>query len=301
MRTLEYLFGAPELRATFWPPVLVGLLVGTLCSALSVPVVLKRMAFVGQGVSHAAFGGVGVALALGMVAGWATQGTGLLAVVTLFCVAAALGIAWLSDRPGARTDTAIGIVLAASMAVGFLLIRGVAGRMRDAGLPPPPGVESILFGSVLNVGTADAVLAAIVTAGVLATAWWYRRPMLFWAFDEGASAAFGVPSHAMRSLLLVVLALAIVVTMRLAGVVLATALLVLPGAAALELSDRLRPVYAIALAVGVLGVAAGLVLSFEMNWQPGPSIVLSLTAMFVAARACSTIRARRATQQERPA
>ncbi|HRQ74246.1 MAG TPA: metal ABC transporter permease, partial [Phycisphaerales bacterium] len=122
-----------------------------------------------------------------------------------------------------------------------------------------------------------------------------------WAFDEGASAAFGVPSRTMRSMLLIVLALAIVVTMRLAGVVLATALLVLPGAAALELSDRLRPVYVIALAVGVLGVALGLVLSFEMNWQPGPSIVLALTAMFAAARACSTIRARRTTAQERPA
>lgn len=301
MKTIEYLFGAPDLRATFWPPVVVGLLVAALCSALSVPVVLKRMAFVGQGVSHAAFGGVGVALVLGLVVGAAAHGTGLLAVVTLFCIAAALGIAWLSDRPGARTDTAIGIVLAGSMAVGFLLIRAAAGRIRATGLPPPPSVESILFGSVLNVGPGDAVLAAVVAAGVLAVVWWYRRPLLFWAFDEGASPAFGVPSRAMRSLLLIVLALAIVVTMRLAGVVLATALLVLPGAAALELSDRLRPVYAIAMAVGILGVAVGLVLSFEMNWQPGPSIVLALTAMFAAARASSSLRSRRAPPQERPA
>jgi zinc transport system permease protein len=106
--------------------------------------------------------------------------------------------------------------------------------------------------------------------------------MLFWAFDEPAAAAFGV--RPMRLPLMVLLTLAIVASMRLAGVVLATALLVLPGAIAVLLSDSLVRVGAIALGAGLLGVLGGLVAGFELDWAPGPSIVGVLCIAYAIVR-----------------
>jgi len=137
---------------------------------------------------------------------------------------------------------------------------------------------------VVWVGWTDAALALGVGALVLGAAWWWRRAILFWAFDEPASEAFGVRTGVAKRVLLVLLALMVVLVMRLAGVVLATALLVLPGAIALRMSDRLRTVGVIAVIAGVVGVLGGLVLSFELDWQTGPSIVLVLAGVYVPAR-----------------
>lgn len=107
--------------------------------------------------------------------------------------------------------------------------------------------------------------------------------MLFWVFDEDSAPAFGVPVRAMRTLTMILLAAAIVIAMRLAGVVLATALLVLPGATALKLSRRLTSTIAISIACGLIGLILGLAVSFKLDWQPGPCIVLVLTALFALA------------------
>lgn len=281
MRTTEYLF----VEGVYWPAVVTAVAVAIPAAVLSVVVVLKRLAFIGQGVSHAAFGGVGLAAVLGLAGGSAAGELGMLGVVAAFCVVAALGIAWLSDRRGVQTDTAIGIVLAVAMAAGFLLHREAGQIAVRAGGPRPPALESVLFGSVLWVGWADAVVAGVVAAVVLGVLWWRRRSLLFWAFDGGTSEAFGVRAGAAKRTLLVLLAVTVVLVMKLAGVVLATALLVLPGAIALRLSDRLRTVGALAIAGALLGVLAGLVLSFELDWPAGPSIVVTLAALYGVSRA----------------
>ncbi|MFG0244147.1 MAG: metal ABC transporter permease [Phycisphaerales bacterium JB054] len=288
MRTIEYLFGPPELAALFWPAVVVGLLVSVLCAVLSPLVVLRRMSFIGQGVSHAAFAGVGLAMVLGLGAG--TGGDwGVLVVVALACVVSAVGIAALSDRKGLNADTAIGIVLVTAMALGFVMIQHAAEAMRARDEAPGFGVESVLFGSVLGVRWGDVVAAGVVVAVELSLLWWFRRGLLFWAFDEVGAVSVGVRTGLVRTLLLVMLALAIVVTMRLAGVVLATALLVLPGATALRCSSRLWPVFGISAVAGVAGVSIGLVVSFELDWQPGPAIVLTQVAGYVAVRAFGAV------------
>ncbi|MEQ8850445.1 MAG: metal ABC transporter permease [Phycisphaerales bacterium] len=274
----------------YWPGVIVAVVVAVGGALLSVPVVLKRLAFIGQGVSHAAFGGVGLAAVLGLTAGSAASDAGVFGVVAAFCVAAALGIAWLSERSRVQTDTAIGIVLAVSMGVGFLLLRH-ASEVAPPGARPP-GVESVLFGSLLTVGWVDAIAGGIAMLGVVATLWWVRRPMLFWAFDDSASAAFGVRDGAMKTTLLVLLAITVVVTMKLAGVVLATALLVLPGAIALRLSDRLGVVLIASVASALVGVLGGVVVSLELDWQTGPAIVLVLAGLYGVAWAGGALRRR---------
>ncbi len=291
MRTIEYLT-SPELAGLYWPGVVTGMIVGVLGGLLSVLVVLKRLAFIGQGVSHAAFGGVGLAYLLG-VTGATRAGAGtLLAIVLGFSVAAALGIAWLSSRRGTRTDTAIGIVLALSMALGFVLLREAGVRAAAAGRAAPPDIESVLFGSIVSVGWGDALVGGAGLLVVGLTMFWLRRPMLFWAFDEEACEAFGAPGARMKLVLLVLLALAVVVTVKLAGVVLATALFVLPGAIALRLSDRLATVVGVSVGAGLVGVLGGLVLSFELNRQGGPMIVLVLIALYALSALAGLVRIR---------
>jgi zinc transport system permease protein len=284
VKTFEYL-SDPEMARLFWPGVVTGLAVGLLCAVLSVLVVLKRMSFIGQGISHAAFGGVGVAALAGALVAGAGSGAAQFWIVLAFCLGAALMIAWLSDRQAAGADTAIGIVLVASMAAGAILIH----RAWQIHPTRMPSWESVLFGSILAVDEQGAWTACIVAVGSLASLWWFRRPMLSWAFDESAAAASGVPARAMRVLLVVLLTAAIVTGMKLVGVVLATALLVLPGATALLLSDRLWPVFVASGLCGLIGVAGGLVLSFELDWPSGPSIVAVLTALYAMARTSRSV------------
>lgn len=297
MKTIDYLTGpSAEL---FRPAVIAGVAIALQGAALSVPVVLRRLAFIGQGVSHAAFGGVGLAVVLGLMAPGTGNAIGALALVGAFCVATAIGIAWLSDRAGAREDTVIGVFLVGSMALGALLLHwnrraGAGGGAGGAASATPP-VDDLLFGSIFAVRAADARAAAGITAAILLALWWFRRPMLFWAFDEPAAEAFGVRTRAMKLLLLTLLGVSIVTAMKLAGVVLATALLVLPAATALRLSRRLWAVFALAAAVSLAGMLGGLVLSFEADLPPGPAVVASLCALFAAGWLWSSVRARTIT------
>lgn len=268
----------PTMGGIFWRAAIVALAIAVMGSALSVLTVLKRLAFIGQGVSHAAFGGMGIVAILGLAA----SGLGAFAIVLAFCLSAAWVIVRLSDRRSTGADAAIGIVLVASMALGAILLRE-AMRAPRAGAPPPAW-EAVLFGSLTGVTWSDTILAWSVAGVVIGAGGWWRRGLVFWAFDESSSEAFGVPARAMKTLLLILLTLAIVAAMRLAGVVLATALLVLPGATALLLSDRWWRVVAIAGLVGVVGTLLGLVLSYEADWPPGPSIVAALTIIFALAR-----------------
>jgi ABC-type Mn2+/Zn2+ transport system permease subunit len=272
MNTWTYLTD-PVYADLYWPAVVTGLAVAALCSLLSVLVVLKRLAFIGQGVSHAAFGGIGVAGVLGLVGATLTpqQSAAQFIVVLAFCLFAGLLISWLSERGGTEADTAIGIVLVAAMAVGAVLIRRARSNV---------SLESFLFGDILAVTWTDAVIGWGVALGVLLGLWWVRRPLIFWAFDPTVARALGVSDRRMNTLLMILLALATVTAMKLAGVVLATAMLVLPGALALRVSLRSRVVLGLAAAAAVLGVLGGIVVSFEWNWPTGASIVCVLAGMF---------------------
>lgn len=281
----------------YGPAFAAGLAIALVCSILSPLVVLKRLAFVGQGISHAAFGGVGVAAALAILGGltFAASYAGQFAIVLCFCVAAAVLIGRLMDRGATEADSAIGIVLVATMTLGAILIQWsvqAQAHRSQVAVIQVQGWESILFGELIAVDWTAAAIAWIAGTTILAALWWYRRPLIFWAFDEAAAPAFGVSGQSMKYLLIILLTFAIVTSMRLAGVVLATAVLVLPGAAALHLSDRMRPVLALSLATGLFGVIAGMALSF-VGLPPGACIVAVLVALFAAARVVSAGLARR--------
>jgi ABC-type Mn2+/Zn2+ transport system permease subunit len=278
----------PAMRAIYLPGLIAGLSTVVVCALLSPLVVVRRLGFVGQGISHCAFGGVGVAAVL---AAYGLLGRGSVmefAVVSVFCISAALGMGMIADRRQTPEDSTIGMFLVGSMAVGALLVTMARDHAAAAGrMPDTRSWESILFGSVMVAGDVEMVLSIGVMVVVTAAVWLLRRALLFWAFDEDSARAFGVPAGAMRAALMILLALVVVTAMRTAGVVLASALLVLPGATALRLSDRLGTVVGISIACGVIGLLVGMAMSIQLDWQPGPSIVLVMVAMFVAALAWS--------------
>ncbi|MHC4995915.1 MAG: metal ABC transporter permease [Planctomycetota bacterium] len=263
------------------------LAIGAVCSLLSVIVVLKRMAFIGQGISHAGFGGVGAAALLGFTgAAYAWQHD---AVVFAFCLGSALLIGALTRSRLVEADTAIGVLLAGTMAFG-ILAQNLRVHWQETwpayrefigatGYSPP--WESILFGSLWNVGRGGMTTAIVLAVAITALCFALRRHLLFYTFDATASRVFGVRTALLHYLLMTLLAVVVVVSIRLVGLIMVSALLVLPGATALLLTRRIQFVIAASLATGALGAGFGVVMSLEVGTlSPGPCIVAVLALEF---------------------
>lgn len=260
-----------------------GVVIALVCSLLSVFVVLKRMAFLGQGISHAGFGGVGTAIFFGLVAGWKQD-----LMVLAFCLGTGVLIGVLSRRRRLEADSAIGILLAATMAWGVIMT-DLASALREqawyarlfATDVAMPGFEQLLFGALLNVSAIDMWTAIVLGAAVVLVLAALFKEMLFFAFDETSAHVFGVRTGAIYYLLLVLLSVTIVVSIRLVGFVLVSALLVVPGATAVLLTQRLGRVLVASVAVGLTGVVGGLWLSLEVGQlSSGPCIVAVLGLIF---------------------
>jgi len=283
LETWDYLF-SPDMDFAR-QALIAALCTATAAAALSPIVVLKRLAFVGQGVSHSAFGGIGIVAVLGL-----GHMTGE-AVVFAFCLGAALVIAAMSGRK-TREDTAIGIVLVATMALGSILL-GLRYELNQpayqwyqdliAGSPAPAGWDSILFGSVAVAGPRGMWLSIGVMALVIGAVWALRRSLMCYVFDEVAATAAGISTTRMRASLMILLALVIAAGMKLVGVVLISALLVLPGAVSLRITRTLAGTMLITWLSAVIGVAGGMILAFEFDLQPGPCIVLVLIVQYAIA------------------
>lgn len=276
-------------HSEFLYPLLAGIAITVATSLLSVLVTLKRLAFIGQGITHAGFGGVGLAAFLGLA------GAPHDLVVFAFCVVTAISIGWLSRNRRLQVDTAIGIVLVAAMALGILLAElRLPMRQFDwyrewfATAAAPMNWEAILFGNILYVTKSDAWFAIAVSAALLLVLAVLLKEIVFYAFDEPVSAVFGVPAGIIHYGVLVALALLIVLGMKLAGLILVNALLVIPGATATLLSRRMSVVLLVSLIVGQIGMIGGYLLSFEVlggQLPTGPFIVLVLSVQFAAALA----------------
>ena len=252
-----------------------GVAMAVACAVLSVFVVHKRMAFIGQGISHAAFGGIGAALLL-QVALPAFETPFLRdAVVAVFCIAAALLIGRVSRGGRVSEDSAIGICLVAAMALGMLLL-----DLRK-GMGPTPPFHSILFGSILGISRAAVWVACIEAACVVVLVVAFFKELVFFTCDEEGAEVFGVPTGPVYYGLLICIAVTIVVAMRLLGVILCSSLLILPGATASLWSHHIRRVSTIAVMCAVGCVAGGLFLAVMFgNLSTGPLIVVVQCVVF---------------------
>jgi len=242
---------------------LAAVLVSLTLSLLSGFVVLKRLAFAGSGIAHAAFGGVALALLLGLPPA---------PVAVVFSLALAWMVSQLSRRGRLPEDSAIGIFFAASMALGVVLLS----------LQPRYNIDlfSLLFGNLLAVTPADLWLMAGLSAVVAVVLGRYFWELVSVSFDEDLASVSGLPVQGLNLALMVLLALAVILSMKSVGLILVSALLVLPGATALELAGSLRGFVALSVLFGLLASGAGLAASYALNLASGAAIVLCGTLIF---------------------
>jgi ABC-type Mn2+/Zn2+ transport system permease subunit len=250
-------------------------IVGTTCSFIGVFVVLRGMAFAGSGLAHAAFGGVALGFLLAI--------NPLFAAI-LFCLGTAGLIQTAGRRAQLRTDTAIGIFFAFTMALGVLFI----GLMRryDA------RVYGYLFGNVLGVTPGNLVLMAALGAVVIGAIALLYKELKFLSFDEELAQASGLPTQMLAALLLALLALTVVLSIKAVGIILVEALLVTPAATAYQLTSRYGMMFVLSWLAGVVSCVAGLIISYYMQIPSGAAIVLVATLLFAVAALFSPKRRR---------
>ena len=266
---------------------------GVSCAMLSVLVVLRRWAFIGEGISHAGFGGVGTAWLLSLALPVLADERAAYFVAIAFCMAMALTIGWVSRRDRLNADAAIGIVLVGSLAWGFVTL-AIYQHARRAGAPPASGWEFYLLGKVQNFSRQAMWASVCVSAAVVLTLFLLGKEILFYCMDPDLAEVSGVRARLVHYLLMIMLALMIVVGMRLAGYLLVTALLVLPGATALVVSQRIGVVLATSVVVSLIGILCGLALQATYAFlDSGPPMVLALVAQFAAAYLWGMFRRRR--------
>ncbi len=255
---------------------LTGTVLGVTCALLAVFVVLRRMAFIGVGLSHAALGGVALGLTLGVPP---------LPAAAVFGMAIAWVIGWITRRGEVSADTAIGIFFSTAMALGVALMSLSPAYRQD--------LLGYLFGNILSVGPKDLGLLLLLSAASVGPLVVFFKEFLFLGVDEEAAKAAGLPTGLLNHLLLTIMAVTIVASMKLVGIVLVSAFLVIPAATGQTLAESVRGMVLWSLGSAVLSVFLGLWASWLWNLPSGASIVLVSAALFFLAYAVRARRQRR--------
>ena len=251
-------------------------LVGAVCGMLGVYIVLRRMSYIGHGLSHSVFGGavVGYVLSLNFY---------LAAGLWGFLSAIAINATARRRRIGA--DAAIGIVTTASFAIGVALISRTRSFTRN--------FEAALFGNILGVTPLDLVVVAVVTVAVAVFIALFYKRLLFLTFDPEVAPIYGVNVGLVDTLFALAMAATIVASINVVGVTLIAATLVIPATTARVLTDSFGRMIGLSTAIGALAGVIGMYLSYWLDISSGATIVLLEAAMFVASVLLTTIGRRR--------
>ena len=253
----------------WWQETTCSVLVGIACGVLGCFVVLRRMALIGDALSHAVLPGVVIAFLI----------TGSTGIFGLFVGALLAGlvtaglIKLVSQYSRTKEDSAIGIVFTAFFALGIILISSM-GRGTHFDL------KCFLFGDPLAVGTDDLIMMAVVAPAVIATIILLYHPLKLASFDPVVAAAMGISVTAIHYLLMGMLSATVVAGLKTTGVILVVAMVITPASAAYQLSNRLWTMLILAGVFGALSAAAGMSLAFVTNAPTGPAMVLVATLLF---------------------
>ena len=251
-------------------------MVGGLCSVIGVFVVLRGLAFVGAGTSHAAFAGV----ALGYLMGWPP-----LLPAIVFGLATVWITGWVEERGRMKLDVSIGILYTTTMALGILFI----GLMKTYNAE----VYGYLFGSVLSVTPEELQIIGALSVLVLGLLLLFAKELYFIAFDQEMAEASGVPARQIFFLLLTLVALTVVVSLKTVGAILVFAMILIPASTAYQLTHSLATLTLYSAAIGILTSVAGVIISALWDVPSGPAIVLLATTIFFVAVFLSPKRMRR--------
>ena len=246
---------------------------GALCGMMGVYIVLRRMSYIGHGLSHSVFGGAVVSYIIGINFYLGARAWGFLSALLINATA---------RRRKIGADAAIGIITTASFALGVALIS----RRRTF----TQNFEAALFGNILGVDSQDLWVISTVTAVVALAIFFGFKQLLFVTFDSDLAQVYGVRSAWIDTAFALALAATIVASLNLVGATLIAASIVMPPTTARLLTDSFGKMVVLSTIIGALGGIFGMFFSFEWDIASGASIVLFLTVVFCAALLFATVR-----------
>jgi manganese/iron transport system permease protein len=236
--------------------------VAILTALIGTFVILRRLAFIGEGLAHGSLGG----LAIGYLLHWNLYLAG-----NIYTIGLAMFIGALHEKSKVSLDTAIGILFSTSMALGIALISSLKFYTTD--------LTGYLFGSVLSITSSDLIIIVASTLLILAILALFYKEFLYYAFDPEMAEVSGLPRARLHYAMLAMIAVTVVVASQTVGIILVTALLTIPAASAFQWTHSLHKLVLLAVLFGLLSAIIGLYLSYYFNIASGASI--ALTAAFV--------------------
>jgi len=254
--------------------VIAGSFIALLCSILGMFLVLRRLSLIGDGLAHVTFGGVALGLLFKVSPLYAS-----IPVVLL----GGYGILKLMEKARLYGDAAIGIVSAAGIALGVLIASIAGGFNVD--------LFSYLFGNILAVSKEEVALSAVMSLTVLTVIGLFYHELISVTFDEDLARVSGIKTKTVNTILVMLTAVTVVLAMRLVGVMLVSALLILPAVSAFQAARSFKGAILLSSAFGVLSVPAGIFISFSWNLPAGATIVLLNIGIFCAMFIFNRIRA----------
>lgn len=252
------------------------MLLGVTCGLLGSFIVVRKMALVGDALSHAVLPGV----AIGFLWNMSKDPVAIFIGATVAGLLGTVVVRLITQTTHLKEDTALGLVLASFFAVGICLLTMIQ-RMPTGN---KSGIDKFLFGQAASIGPADLKLMAVVTLLSVVVIIVFYKEFLLTSFDSGFARAAGFPAQLIHYALMLLLAFAVVIALQAVGVVLVSAMLITPAAAAYLLTDRMSRMLWLAALFGMIAGALGAFCSFlGPNFPTGPFMVLSASAVFALA------------------
>lgn len=233
-----------------------GLLTSIICGIIGTLVVVNRIVFISAGTAHAAYGGIGLAIFLG----WPVLGTTL-----GFSLIVAMLVTVLTHKKKHRSDSLIGVLWAAGMAMGIILIDLTPGYR--------PDLISYLFGSILAVPEYELILMSVLSVFILATVFFFYRDFIAVSYDEEYARARGLPVNFLQFLLLAMISLSVVMSIRVVGLIMVIALLTISPLIVERNAKSLSTMMALSIGLNIFFTLGGLLLSFWFDLSSGASII----------------------------
>lgn len=251
----------------FLKAIAAALLASISCGIIGSYIVARRIVFISGGITHASFGGIGIAWFLGL--------NPILGAV-VFGVMSALGIEWLSKKTDVRQDSVIGILWAFGMALGIIFIFMTPGYA--------PNLMSFLFGNILTVGALDLYLLLAFCILTIVIFLLLFKAILFVSFDEKFAKTQNTPVHFLNYLMIALVALAIVLNIRVVGIILVISFLTIPQTIANMFTHDFKKMIFGSIGFGILGSFIGLLVAYRINAPSGATIIFSFVILFVIAK-----------------
>ena len=271
---------APLQYEFFVRGLIVATLVGGLCGLIGVYIVLRRMAYIGHGMSHAIFGGAVASYVMSI---------NFFIGASVWGFVSAMLINLTTRKPTIGADAAIGIITTSSFALGIALISRFKGFTRS--------FDAALFGNILGVTETDIIAILVVALVTVAAVLVGYKYLLFATFEPEVARFYGVPTGWVDAMFALILAAVIVVSLQVLGVTMIAAAIVIPPVAARLLTNDFGKMIMISVVIGAFCGLGGLYVSFYIDVSSGPSVVLFSAAVFVLALAYNSLRTRLASSR----